>query len=314
MSIAVGAVVGAAGVAAYAMSGGNPRTVKDRVVLITGGGGGVGREAAMIFAKRGARVVLWDISEEGLATTKAGVEAAVQGAQVETMAVDISSRDKVYAAASRVQSLEWGTGKEQPVFALINNAGIVSGGIPILESNDEHVIKTFQVNTLAHFWTTKAFLPAMRAANDGHIVTVASVAGLVGSANLVDYSASKFGAIGFAESLRNELATDPATSNVFASLICPAHIKTPLFKGFKQPIIPSLEPEEVAEAFVTCIENKTAVKIMPGIINYVSLLPKAMLPVGLMDWINTTAGTNAGMKGHDAAHATEKLNAMKSKL
>ena len=59
------------------------------------------------------------------------------------------------------------------------------------------------INTLAHFWTVKAFLPAMlRRGGDGHIVTLASVAGLIGSARLTDYSASKFAAVGFHEALQ----------------------------------------------------------------------------------------------------------------
>ena len=65
--------------------------------------------------------------------------------------------------------------------------------------------KTFEVNSLALLYTTKEFLPAMLKMNKGHIITIASAAGFIGSPGLVDYSASKFAAIGFDESLRQEL-------------------------------------------------------------------------------------------------------------
>ena len=79
---------------------------------------------------------------------------------------------------------------------LINNAGIVSGQ-SLLEIEDEKIEATFGVNTLSLFWTAKAFLPAMVERNHGHIVTIASSAGLVGVSKLTDYCASKWAAVGF---------------------------------------------------------------------------------------------------------------------
>ena len=383
-----GALVAAAaavGGLAYAVSGSGTaaNSLRGKVVLITGAGGGVGREAALAFARRGAHLVLWDLSEAGLAATKGAVaaqaaamaaveEAAGGGAAgeaaggkpaavpgVETGVVDISSREEVYGAAAAVQQLRWGGAAPLPVFAVVNNAGIVSGGAPILEADDARVVKTFQVggvttlahllvpsrsstdslahslthslthsllissfpltplraasnqvNTLAHFWTTKAFLPAMRAAGAGHVVVVASVAGLIGSANLIDYSASKFAAVGFAESLRNELYADAATSGkVGCSLVCPAHIKTALFKGFRQPLIRSLEPAEVAEGIVRAVEQRIPMLVLPRVIG-ATLVTKALFPSALTDWINTWAGTNQAMSKHDSSHADKGLKSM----
>ena len=69
----------------------------------------------------------------------------------------------------------------------------------------EKIELTFKVNALAHFWTLKAFLPGMVEARKGHLVSIASLAGLFGNAKLVDYCASKFAAVGIAESLLFEL-------------------------------------------------------------------------------------------------------------
>jgi NAD(P)-dependent dehydrogenase (short-subunit alcohol dehydrogenase family) len=160
----------AVGGLAYAVSGSGTAAniLRGKVVLITGAGGGVGREAALAFARRGAHLVLWDLSEAGLVATKgavaaqaaamAAVAAAEGGAAseaaggkpaavpgVETGVVDISSREEVYGAAAAVQQLRWGGAAPLPVFAVVNNAGIVSGGAPILEADDARVVKTFQV-------------------------------------------------------------------------------------------------------------------------------------------------------------------------
>lgn len=79
---------------------------------------------------------------------------------------------------------------------MINNAGIVTGR-PFLELPDKQINLTFAVNSISHFYITKAFLPAMLKANEGHIVTVASMAGMVGISKLVDYCASKVHALLF---------------------------------------------------------------------------------------------------------------------
>lgn len=84
---------------------------------------------------------------------------------------------------------------------LINNAGVVSGK-PILHNSEAGISRTIDINTTAHHWTVREVLGNMINNNHGHIVTVASIAGWVGVRGLVDYCASKFGAVGFDESLR----------------------------------------------------------------------------------------------------------------
>lgn len=104
--------------------------------------------------------------------------------------VDVTNRQIVYEMANRVKS-EIGE-----VSILVNNAGIVSGKkIFDPENNDAYMEKTVQVNTISHFWTVKAFMPSMIAKNHGHLITIASSAGLVGVNGLADYCASKFGIV-----------------------------------------------------------------------------------------------------------------------
>lgn len=87
---------------------------------------------------------------------------------------------------------------------LINNAGIVQGKL-LHEMNEGMASKTMIVNAESHFWLCRDVLPAMMTKNEGHIVSIASVAGLEGLAGMTDYCASKFAAYGFQESLRIEL-------------------------------------------------------------------------------------------------------------
>ena len=152
----------------------------NKVTLITGGARGLGRLVAQRMAAKGSHVVLWDIAHKTLVNT--GSEILAKGYKVTTYECDVSKRDMVYGLAERVKEE---VGK---VDIIINNAAIVSGR-PFLECSDEQLQRTVGVNLLAHFWTVKAFLPDMVKANSGHIVTVASAGGIVGSAGLVDYSA-----------------------------------------------------------------------------------------------------------------------------
>lgn len=158
-------------------------------VLITGGGSGLGRRMALGAARRGSRVIIWDVDGGRGAAVRDEIRAA--GGRAEAQAVDVADRDAVKAAAA-------GAG---PVDVLVNNAGVVSGQ-QLLDATDEAIERTMQVNVMALYWVTRAFLGGMANRRRGTVVTVASAAGLVGVARQTDYSASKFAAFGFNESLR----------------------------------------------------------------------------------------------------------------
>lgn len=113
---------------------------------------------------------------------------------------------------------------------LVNNAGIVSGK-QILENNEALMKKTIEVNTIAHLYTIKEFLPDMIKNNHGHIVTISSLAAIVGSPGMADYSASKFGAFAIDESLRCEIKK--MGWNINTTCILPNYINTGMFEGVK---------------------------------------------------------------------------------
>eukprot|EP00656_Telonema_subtile_P048748 TRINITY_DN5892_c0_g1_i3.p1 TRINITY_DN5892_c0_g1~~TRINITY_DN5892_c0_g1_i3.p1 ORF type:complete len:142 (+),score=43.34 TRINITY_DN5892_c0_g1_i3:146-571(+) len=129
-------------------------------------------------------------------------------------------------------------------------------------------------------------------------------AGVQGSPRLTDYSASKFAANGFAESLRLELAAEQL--DIGCTLICPGHIKTPLFKGYgihwlAQLLVPSLEPQYVAERVVQGVESNSTVIYLPSMCNFVPF-QKALLPTSLFDWVSNVMGLSSAMQNVDLTH------------
>ena len=259
--------------------------LSDRNVLITGASSGIGRLLAQKIAARGAHVILWDIDEGGLHELAAGLQQP--GHRASVYRVDVSDRQAVYRAAGQVLA------EAGPVDVLINNAGVVSGA-PVLEASDEQVERTFDVNILAHFWTVRAFLPAMVERNSGHIVTIASAGGLIGAPKLTDYCASKFAAVGFDESLRLELKRQGL--DIRTTVVCPFYANTGMFEGVKTRfswLLPILDPGYVAGRIVGAIERDRRRLIMPRFVHATPLL--RILPVSWFDALIGFFGVSRSM-------------------
>jgi len=229
------------------------KSVAGEITVVTGSGSGIGRLMAINLAKQGAKLVLIDV--DAASNEKTCEAILTNGGFAKTFTCDLSSRDEIYQTANQIKKT---VGNPQ---ILVNNAGIVTGK-KFLESSDQAVEKTFQVNTMAHFWLAKAFLPHMIAENHGHLVTIASVAGYFGTSGLSDYCASKFAAVGFDESIRDELALTEKYG-VQTTLVCPYYINTGMFDGIENPLIPLLEPDYVADKIVEAILTNQKILFMP---------------------------------------------------
>jgi len=263
------------------------KNVKGQTVLVTGAGSGLGRLMAIRFAKLGCNLVLWDINEEGNKETAQQVKT--HGVSVHTYKVDLSSRDDIYKVADETKK------DVKMVDILINNAGIVTGR-KFLQCPDNMIQKTMDVNIMAHFWTVKAFLPAMMKINKGHIISIASAAGFSGVTGLCDYCASKFAAVGFDESLRNELQS-LGKDGVNTTVICPYYINTGMFEGVvtKFPfILPILEQDYVVDKIMEAILTNQSVLMLPRILYFVTAI-KSMVPSSLYTYIANVTGVNNTM-------------------
>ncbi|WP_457949638.1 SDR family oxidoreductase [Pseudarthrobacter sp. alpha12b] len=250
-------------------------------LLVTGGGSGLGRRVALGAARRGSRVVIWDMDAERGAAVRDEIRAA--GGRAEAQTVDVTDREGVKAAAAEAG----------PVDVLVNNAGVVSGR-RLLEATDEALERTMNVNVMALYWVTRAFLGGMAHRGRGTVVTVASAAGLVGVARQTDYSASKFAAFGFNESLRAELRADAKGVNTL--VVCPFYIDTGMFDGVQTRwprLLPILEEEEVAAKVLDAVEAGRRKLFLPPIVNLLPVL--RILPVSIFDRLMDVLGVNRTM-------------------
>jgi all-trans-retinol dehydrogenase (NAD+) len=256
-----------------------------KVVLVTGGASGIGKLCALHFARLGAKVFIWDMNENAIEALSA--EAKAEGLSISGTTCDVSKREEVYQKALE---LERNLG---PVDLLMNNAGVVSGKT-LLETPDEKIVSSMNVNAIAHFWTLKAFLPGMIKRNSGHIVTISSAAGLIGVKGLADYSASKFAAFGLHEAVRMELST--AAPGVKTTVVCPFFIDTGMFAGVTTRfplLLPILKPEYAAKRIVRAVLRGKKRLIMPRFVYCVNLL--RLFPVGFVDAMAAFFGISHSM-------------------
>ncbi|CAN0081333.1 unnamed protein product [Bubo scandiacus] len=243
------------------------KSVSGELVLITGAGHGVGRATAFEFAKRHSRLVLWDINKHGVEDTAA--ECVRLGATVQAFVVDCSKREEIYSAADKVKK-EIGD-----VSILVNNAGVITAA-DLLSTQDHQVERMFEVNILAHIWTTRAFLPAMMNNNHGHVVTVASAAGHLVTSYMVAYCSSKFAAVGFHKALTEELST-LGKDGVKTTCLCPVFINTGFVKNPSTRLGKILEVEEVVEALMEGILTNQKMVFVPSHLS-IALLSEMLFP------------------------------------
>lgn len=184
-----------------------------KTVVITGAGSGIGRAAAVQAAAAGARLVLTDVSVEGLAETVASVRPDV----LHHEAFDIRDEDAVAAFAHR-------TLVKRPVDVVMNVAGISTWG-RIQDLASHHWRDCVEIDLMGPIHVLSAFVPAMiETGNGGHVVNMSSAAGLFGLPSHAPYSAAKFGLRGVSEVLRFDLEPH----GIGVTLVCPGAVKTPL--------------------------------------------------------------------------------------
>lgn len=260
---------------------------RDQKILITGGSSGIGKLMAETLAAEGAQVILW--SNERLPLEAVEKELGERGLRCATYLCDVSRPYSIYDTAKRVID------EHGPIDILINNAGVVSGR-PLLEITDAEIRQTFDVNALAPIWMTRAFLPAMIERGRGHIVTIASAAGLIGAPGMTDYAASKYAAVGFDDALRAELR-HLGHRGIRTTVVCPYFISTGMFEGASTatPLLPILTPEYATRQIVRAIRRGRRRLLLPRTVILVYLM--RLLPTPVFDWIARALGVTRSMDG-----------------
>ena len=223
------------------------------VALITGASRGIGRHIALALADRGVNLVLAARSQAGLDAVAAEIRDAT-GVTVWTLTVDLGDRAQAETLVARAEEV---AGR---VDVLVNNAGLETAARPDQVTFDDLQMMT-DVNLLAPMVVTRAALPGMVARGRGHVVNIASVAGLLASAYQEPYNATKFGLVGFTRALR--LTAQDLQWGIGASAVCPgfmsgegmfADLQTEY--GVSAPKAAAAMPaEKVGTAVLTAIEK-----------------------------------------------------------
>jgi short-subunit dehydrogenase len=212
---------------------------RKEIVVVTGGSDGIGARIVKLLAERNITVVVLDI--QGLKYDAPP--------NVHFFHCDLASSSAIKATAAAIRSHVG-----DPTI-LVNNAGFARGKT-ILETTENDLRLTFDINAKAHYFLAQEFLPSMVQKNHGMIVTVASLAAYVTAPSLVDYSASKAAALSFHEGLTTELITHYKAPRVRTVLLCQGYTRTALFQGFHGGdgfMGYVLDPETVAEAVVRAV-------------------------------------------------------------
>lgn len=247
--------------------------LKNANILITGGASGIGKIMGRMALERGAaHLIIWDINSANIDAT---IQELAPLGKVNGYIVDVSNNSVVKAAYKQVCE---DCGK---VDILINCAGIITSNKTFDELSDEEIDRTIKINTLAPMYVARVMLPDMLKRECGHICNITSAGGMLGNPRMSVYGASKWGAIGWSESLRIEM--DKAKKGVRVTTVAPYYIKTGMFEGVKSSIIPILKPEYVACKVLKAIERNTAFRGIPFSYRFIRTC-QALLPLRVFDW------------------------------
>ncbi len=223
------------------------KSFKNKVVVITGAGSGMGRSYALQFAKLGSRLALNDFDEVGLQETLQLVKAKYD-TDVFSKVFDVSDPDAMEQFASE-SKLALGN-----AHVVINNAGMGSKGEPVWIKSSDSIKRIMDINFYGVVFGTKAFLPQLIENREGAVVNISSVFGLVGCPGTADYSASKFAVRGFSESLMVELMDSP----ISVHLVHPGGIDTNIAKHVESS-------KRFESKFLTTAPDDMVQKVIQGI-------------------------------------------------
>lgn len=243
------------------------KNFKDKKIIITGAGSGMGRHLAYQLANEGAEVFLTDINAQTLNETER--EVIAKGGKCKSYVVDSGSEEHIYAFKDKFLA------EEKHVDVLFNNAGMALGEIEFMDVKDEHLKKIIDVNMWGVIHFTRAFLPTLVSRPEAHLVNTSSVFGIIGVRTQVPYCTTKFAVRGFTEALRMELSD----TNVTVSCVHPGGVKTNIARNgihYRDPEKSFAQFDEVA---ATTAEDAAAI-IIEGIKN-----GKKKILVGLDAWL-----------------------------
>ena len=210
--------------------------LKNKVALVTGGSSGIGRAAAQLFAREGAKVVIADIDVEGGEETVRTVRAA--GGEVHFVRTDVSKAADVEALIGQTIEIH------SRLDCAYNNAGILGDIVSVVDHNEEAWDRTIETNLKGTWLCMKYQIPQMLKQGNGAIVNTTATAGIKGGSPLrAAYAASKAGIV----SLSKCAAMENAEFGLRINVICPSHTRSAMLEQFFE-LRPDLEADFIAQA------------------------------------------------------------------
>jgi NAD(P)-dependent dehydrogenase (short-subunit alcohol dehydrogenase family) len=217
--------------------------IEGKVALVTGGARSLGRQDCLTLAGEGCRVIVLDLNGEGAVETAKDI--ADKGGAARGYEVDITNRAALAEVIRRAES------EVGPVDICVNNAGLIYTLGQLKDMDDAAWDLNLQVNLTGTYNVTKAVFPGMRERRWGRVISMASIAGLMGGFGQTAYATSKMGVVGFAKSVALEGARYNITSNVIApGIIGPNANLSPMYERMVKRVAMQTEgqPEDVANA------------------------------------------------------------------
>lgn len=266
-------------------------------ILITGAGHGLGLETAKAFAREGAFVVVTDRDYDRV--SRAVAELRREGCCGSGYLMDVTDEKSVRLVREQIVN------NHGPIDVLVNNAGIVNGG-EFLDVPVSRHLATYAVNMHGPVIVTHVFLSDLLSRPEAHIVNIASASAMIALPKASTYASSKWGVLGFTDSLREEFR-QTGKGHVGVSAICPGYLTTGMFDGVKAPfLVPMLTPDKLAEKIVTCVRRKRHQLMTPFLVRLLPLA-RATWPRSAFRWLLRILGSHGSMeqwKGHQPGMKT----------
>jgi short-subunit dehydrogenase len=240
--------------------------IRGKTIAITGAARGIGYAIAEALLARGARVIIGD---RDVALQQSAVAGLTKLGQVSGYPLDVSDKESFAAFLDKAR-----TDGDGRIDVLINNAGVMPVG-PFLEQSDQAVRSAIEVNFYGVLTGCRLVLPEMVARRSGHIVNIASLAGMLAVPGQVVYAGTKFAVVGLSAGLADEFAPQ----GVEVSCVLPTFTNTELIAGTHPSAAQKpVEPEDIAAAVVKVLDKPTTLVSVPAFGRFVSAITPTLSP------------------------------------